>query len=75
MANHSLRCMKCYKKYERNYLLSNMSSEWILWRNVIPTGGTEYSVICTCRSCGHVYRSNSRCARNAFRLAKERGEL
>ncbi len=81
--HHSLRCMKCYKKWERAWLASAgysrdgwRDSSLIKWRNVSVIGETKYGTpICKCGSCGHAYKSNSSAARRALRWAKENGDL
>lgn len=81
--HYSLRCMKCYKKWERAWLLSagnsidgSRDSQFIKWRNVSVIGETKNETpICKCGNCGHTYKSNSSAARRALRWAKENGEL
>lgn len=81
--NHSLRCMKCLRKYERIWLLSashsrtgERDSQWIKWRNVQVIGATKLGTpICECKSCGHKYRSNSICATRAYKRAVECGDI
>lgn len=82
-ANHSLRCMKCFKKHERQWLLSvnwtshgDRDSSLIKWRNVHVIGETKVGTpICQCKTCGHVYRSNSICATRALKWEKQHGHL
>ncbi len=82
-AHHSLRCMKCFKKWERAWLASSgltrhgdRDSSLIKWRNVKVIGQTRNDTpICKCGNCGHVYKSNSSAARRALRWAKEQGDI
>lgn len=82
-ANHSLRCMKCFKKYERAWLMSAgysldgyRDNSLIKWRNVHVTGATAGGIpVCECKTCGHVYRSDSICARRAYKRAMEHGDI
>ena len=81
--HHSLRCMKCLKKWEGHWLRSALysrdghrDSSFIRWRNVEVVGETKNGTPkCECKSCGHRYNSDSSAARRALRYAKEHGEL
>lgn len=81
--NHSLRCMKCFKTWERAWLLSagitrhgDRDSSFIKWRNVQVVGETKNGTpICKCKNCGHTYRSNSICAMRALKWEKQTGNL
>lgn len=82
-AHHSLRCMKCFKLWERAWLLSSgtsasgdRDSQYIKWRNVTVISETKNGTpICKCKNCGHAYKSNSSAARRELRWLKQNGEL
>lgn len=80
---HSLRCVKCLKQWERAWLSSAgysrdgyRDSSFIKWRNVKVIGQTRSGTpVCKCENCGHTYKSNSSAARRALRWAKENGAV
>lgn len=73
--HNALRCVKCYKTNERQYLLSDRETSKILWRNVEVVGEKGSRAVCKCLTCGHTYISDSKPARHALRWLKNHGKL